>query len=84
MGLTNENKNEFSLNILEIVVKQQDEYGLRTNNYFRYMKYCSSRLHRIRKSLNITLGKGVYKNRVLDPKKFNDIRYLHIPLLNYL
>lgn len=42
--------------ILESIKEIQSQHGLKYDNYQRYRTYCSRRLHRIRKSLNVYQG----------------------------
>lgn len=47
---------QIDLPILETIKDCQMKHGLKYENYQRYMSYCSRRLHRLRKSLNVHQG----------------------------
>jgi len=71
---------ELTLEILDIIKTAQSQHGLRHGDYARYRQYCSRRLHRLRKSVGFTHGKGRYAKRPLEPSSVRDMRHLMLPL----
>jgi len=75
----------FSLSILECIKGAQQTNGLRHGNYRRYRQYCSRRLRNLRsnKAVRFMYGKGKqYVGKKVTPEIVDDIRYIHIPLVN--
>ncbi|KAG8695875.1 hypothetical protein FRC09_008872, partial [Ceratobasidium sp. 395] len=48
----------FRHSVLQIVNDERGAYGLRYNDHARYRKHCANKVHRLRRSLKITHGKG--------------------------
>eukprot|EP00316_Scyphosphaera_apsteinii_P020145 CAMPEP_0119310656 /NCGR_PEP_ID=MMETSP1333-20130426/19693_1 /TAXON_ID=418940 /ORGANISM="Scyphosphaera apsteinii, Strain RCC1455" /LENGTH=639 /DNA_ID=CAMNT_0007314875 /DNA_START=35 /DNA_END=1954 /DNA_ORIENTATION=- len=71
---------EFSLDIFDVIKSAQAQHGLRHGDYARYRLYCARRLHRLRKSLKFTHGKGRFVKRPLLPSVVRDARFLMLPL----
>ncbi|PAV89603.1 hypothetical protein WR25_19646 [Diploscapter pachys] len=77
-----------TINILQIVKSSQDSHGLRYSDYNRYRKYCTSKLHRLRKSLKYghqykCVRKGVsvkFKKRPVIVEAFTDEMFAQIHL----
>jgi signal recognition particle subunit SRP68 len=53
--------------ILQTIKKDQNEYGLRYDDYSRYRRHCVRKLQKLRKTLNFHHGSG----KKIEPKKFN-------------
>ncbi|KAF8609431.1 hypothetical protein BDV93DRAFT_484993 [Ceratobasidium sp. AG-I] len=49
---------KISVRILQIVNDERGTYGLRYNDHARYRKHCANKVHRLRRSLKMTHGKG--------------------------
>ncbi|QRV76779.1 signal recognition particle 68 kDa protein [Ceratobasidium sp. AG-Ba] len=49
---------QIGIKALQIVNDERAAYGLRYNDHARYRKHCANKVHRLRKSLKITHGKG--------------------------
>ncbi|KAG8728974.1 hypothetical protein FRC10_004370 [Ceratobasidium sp. 414] len=47
-----------SVKVLQIVNDERGAYGLRYNDHARYRKHCANKVHRLRRSLKMTHGKG--------------------------
>ncbi|KRX05044.1 hypothetical protein PPERSA_06678 [Pseudocohnilembus persalinus] len=47
-----------SLDILQTVRNSQSQNGLKHNDYHRYRKYCTKKIHKMRKQLKFSFGKG--------------------------
>jgi len=71
---------ELSLDIFDVIKSAQAQHGLRHGDHARYRQYCSRRLHRLRKGLKFTHGKGRYVKRPLEQKAVRDSRHLMLPL----
>jgi signal recognition particle subunit SRP68 len=71
------------LDILRIIRISQQQHGLRHGDYQRYRSFCSRRLRRIRKSLELTYGnhKKFQKPVITDELVAKDSRYLLLPLI---
>ncbi|CAF0760475.1 unnamed protein product [Rotaria sp. Silwood1] len=71
------------LDILRIIRLCQQQHGLRHGDYQRYRSFCSRRLRRIRKSLELTYGnqKKFQKPIITDELVAKDSRYLLLPLI---
>eukprot|EP01095_Lingulamoeba_sp_RSL-Kostka_P008041 TRINITY_DN2635_c2_g1_i1.p2 TRINITY_DN2635_c2_g1~~TRINITY_DN2635_c2_g1_i1.p2 ORF type:complete len:591 (-),score=191.67 TRINITY_DN2635_c2_g1_i1:2098-3870(-) len=73
---------KYSLPILQVAKTSQFQNGLRNGNYNRYRNYCSKRLHKLRKFLNLQHGKSEksFVKKKYDIKNIDSERYLLIPL----
>ncbi|KAJ1310880.1 hypothetical protein OPQ81_009396 [Rhizoctonia solani] len=49
---------QVSTRALQVVSDERGAYGLRYNDHARYRKHCANKVHRLRKSLKMTHGKG--------------------------
>jgi signal recognition particle subunit SRP68 len=69
--------------VLRIIRLSQQQHGLRHGDYQRYRSFCSRRLRRIRKSLELTYGnhKKFQKPVITDELVAKDSRYLLLPLI---
>ncbi|PKC00576.1 hypothetical protein RhiirA5_505109, partial [Rhizophagus irregularis] len=73
----------FSLDILALTNEARNTYGLRHQDYSRYRQYCTQKVHRLRKSLNFTHGKGKsFQKKEISNIVVNDARYLRIVLFD--
>ncbi|CAE6431286.1 unnamed protein product [Rhizoctonia solani] len=59
---------------LQIVSDERGAYGLRYNDHARYRKHCANKVHRLRRSLKMTHGKGreFKKLPVVPPENLKD------------
>ncbi|XP_053670208.1 signal recognition particle subunit SRP68 [Anopheles nili] len=76
----------FTVEILRVIKDMQLQHGLRHGDYQRYRGYCSRRVKRLRKTLNLPQGdRRHYKKRNVSAahleKPDSDERFLHIPLM---
>lgn len=76
----------FSLAVLCMIKKSQQQHGLRHGDYQRYRGYCSRRVKRLRKTLHIPQGdRRHYKKKDVTTAhlegKGADERFIHIPLI---
>ena len=77
----------FSQKVLRVIKDKQQQHGLRHGDYQRYRGYCSRRVKRLRKTLEIPQGdrrhyrkKDVNIGHLENPKKCDE-RFIHIPLM---
>ncbi|EJT98886.1 hypothetical protein DACRYDRAFT_118202 [Dacryopinax primogenitus] len=49
---------ELNVRPLSVVQQERAAFGLRSYDYARYRKHCTSKLHRLRQNLHVTHGKG--------------------------
>lgn len=69
------------LDVLVMVKTSQNQNGLRSNDYYRYYKYCSRKIHRMRKATKLTQGRRKFvKNEVTVDKVRENERGAQIPL----
>ena len=71
---------EVSLDIFDVVKSSRAQHGLRHGDYLRYRQYCARRLHRLRKSLKLTQGKGRFVKKPIEPRVVAQGKHLLIPL----
>ncbi|CAM4873777.1 unnamed protein product [Rotaria socialis] len=73
----------YLFSVLRIIRLCQQQHGLRHGDYQRYRSFCSRRLRRIRKSLELTYGnhKKFQKPVITDELVAKDSRYLLLPLI---
>ncbi|KAF8761693.1 Signal recognition particle 9 kDa protein [Rhizoctonia solani] len=59
---------------LQVVSDERGAYGLRYNDHARYRKHCANKVHRLRRGLKITHGKGreFKKLPVISPENLKD------------
>ena len=72
---------EVSLDIFDVIKSSRAQHGLRHGDYLRYRQYCARRLHRIRKTLKLTQGKGRFVKKPLEPRMVKEGRHLLLPLI---
>ncbi|KAG5682074.1 hypothetical protein PVAND_011456 [Polypedilum vanderplanki] len=76
----------YTLEVLRMIRDMQQQHGLRHGDYQRYRGYCTRRVKRLRKNLNLPQGdrKHFKKKEVninhLESKNSNE-KYIHIPLI---
>ncbi|EUC65497.1 signal recognition particle subunit SRP68, putative [Rhizoctonia solani AG-3 Rhs1AP] len=65
---------QVSTRTLQIVSDERGAYGLRYNDHARYRKHCANKVHRLRRSLKMTHGKGreFKKLPVVPPENLKD------------
>ncbi|ORX81532.1 hypothetical protein K493DRAFT_411954 [Basidiobolus meristosporus CBS 931.73] len=72
-----------SLDILNICNDARNTYGLRHQDYQRYRQFCAGKIHRLRKSVEFSHGKGrTFQKKIITPDVVNDSRFLHIILFD--
>lgn len=76
----------FTIEILRVIKDLQLQHGLRHGDYQRYRGYCSRRVKRLRKTLNLPQGdKRHFKKRDVTlanlERENSDERFIHIPLM---
>jgi len=76
---------KFAIDILELNKRAQIANGLKHGDYRRYHLYCTKKLHRLRKALKWTQGRGRFVKRKVEEevvsKGGGDARYLLLVLL---
>ncbi|KAK9764477.1 signal recognition particle subunit srp68 [Basidiobolus ranarum] len=79
-----ENKDlPLSLDILNICNDSRNTYGLRHQDYQRYRQFCAGKIHRLRKTVEFSHGKGrTFQKREINAENVKDSRFLHIILFN--
>lgn len=66
---------------LRITKEAQQQHGLRHLDYNRYKSYCTRRLRRLRKTLNLVYGhQRRFQKKEINIDEINDIKFLLIPL----
>jgi hypothetical protein len=69
------------VDVLLMVKTAQNQNGLRNNDYYRYYKYCSRKIHRLRKATKFTQGRRKFvKNEITSEKVRQNQRAVQIPL----
>ncbi|CAE6446261.1 unnamed protein product [Rhizoctonia solani] len=65
---------QVSTRTLQVVSDERGAYGLRYNDHARYRKHCANKVHRLRRSLKMTHGKGreFKKLPVVPPENLKD------------
>ena len=58
---------EVSLDIFDVIKSSRAQHGLRHGDHLRYRQYCARRLHRLRKTLKLTQGKGRFVKKPVEP-----------------
>lgn len=76
----------FTFLVLKVLKELQQQHGLRHGDYQRYRGYCTRRIRRLRKSINMPQGdKRNFKKREVNKAhiegKNSSEKYLHIPLM---
>lgn len=71
---------QLNLDIFDLVKSSRAQHGLRHGDYLRYRQYCARRLHRLRKTLKLTQGKGRFVKRPIEPRMVAEGKHLLIPL----
>ncbi|XP_053694455.1 signal recognition particle subunit SRP68 [Sabethes cyaneus] len=79
-------KKVFNIEILRVIKDLQQQHGLRHGDYQRYRGYCSRRVKRLRKTLNLPQGdKRHFRKRDVTlanlERDNSDERFIHIPLM---
>ncbi|KAF6032509.1 Srp68 [Bugula neritina] len=68
--------------VLSVIKESQLQHGLRHEDYQRYRSYCSRRLRRIRKCVNLVQGvRQRFVQKRLAADQVTDVRCLYIPLV---
>lgn len=71
------------LDVLLIIKTSQNQNGLRNNDYYRYYKYCSRKIHRLRKATKFTQGRRKFVKNEIDAEKVKlNQRAVQIPLFS--
>eukprot|EP00357_Protocruzia_adherens_P032037 CAMPEP_0115007186 /NCGR_PEP_ID=MMETSP0216-20121206/21006_1 /TAXON_ID=223996 /ORGANISM="Protocruzia adherens, Strain Boccale" /LENGTH=602 /DNA_ID=CAMNT_0002374033 /DNA_START=30 /DNA_END=1838 /DNA_ORIENTATION=- len=69
-----------TLNILSTIQTAQNQNGLRHGDYMRYRRYCSRKMHRLRKTTKLTCGRGKFQKKAMTLADVQDVRHLMILL----
>ncbi|KAH7344439.1 hypothetical protein B0J17DRAFT_635426 [Rhizoctonia solani] len=72
---------QLSTRTLQVVSDERGAYGLRYNDHARYRKHCANKVHRLRRNLKMTHGKGreFKKLPVVPPENLKDGHFqLHL------
>ncbi|EME28434.1 signal recognition particle subunit SRP68 [Galdieria sulphuraria] len=82
------NDNKFAIDILWLNKTAQASNGLKHGDYRRYHLYCTRKLHRLRKALKWTQGRGRFVKRKIGEEEVvskgggrSDVRFLWLVLL---
>ncbi|CAG8715630.1 14644_t:CDS:2, partial [Ambispora leptoticha] len=69
---------------LALTNEARNTYGLRHQDYQRYRKYCTQKLHRLREVLQFTHNKSgkAFQKRIVTDDVLTDVRYLQILLFD--
>jgi len=70
------------LDILITTTNMQNQNGIRLNDFGRYVKFCGTKINKLRKILKITQGKRKFNKIEITAEMVNDSRFLLILLLN--
>ncbi|XKL62752.1 hypothetical protein PGB90_002585 [Kerria lacca] len=80
----NDDKDEpmYTIQILKLIKNLQQQHGLRHSDYQRYRGYCSRRIRRLRRTLNLPSGDrhNFKKKTIIDDQHIND-KSITIPLM---
>ena len=69
------------IDVLFLVKTSQNQNGLRNHDYYRYYKYCSRKIHRLRKATKLTQGRRKFvKNDITSEKVKKSQRAVQVPL----
>lgn len=74
------------MKVLRIIKELQQQHGLRHGDFQRYRGYCTRRVKRLRKTLNLPQGdRRHFKKRDVNLQHLDGItsseKYIHIPLI---
>jgi len=71
-----------SMNVLEIITEERNMHGLRHQDYQRYRRYCTKKIHNLRKFLKLTQGKKRYQKKEITVDIINNIKHLYVFLFS--
>jgi len=71
-----------SINVLEIITEERNMHGLRHQDYQRYRRYCTQKIHNLRKFLKLTQGKKRYQKKEITVDIINNIKHLYVFLFS--
>ncbi|ORX82519.1 hypothetical protein BCR32DRAFT_231918 [Anaeromyces robustus] len=71
-----------SMNVLEIINEERNMHGLRHQDYQRYRRYCTKKIHNLRKFLKLTQGKKRYQKKEITVDIINNIKHLYVFLFS--
>jgi len=71
-----------SMNVLEIITEERNMHGLRHQDYQRYRRYCTKKIHNLRKFLKLTQGKKRYQKKEITVDIINNIKHLYVLLFS--
>jgi len=71
-----------SMNVLEIITEERNMHGLRHQDYQRYRRYCTQKIHNLRKFLKLTQGKKRYQKKEITVDIINNIKHLYVFLFS--
>jgi signal recognition particle subunit SRP68 len=78
----NETKSLLRLDILIATSSMQNANGIKQNDFYRYSKFCSSKIHKLRKLYKITQGKRKFNKIEISPEALVDSKVLLILVLD--
>jgi len=64
-----------SINVLQVITEERNMHGLRHQDYQRYRRYCTQKIHNLRKFLKLTQGKKRYQKKEITVDIINNIKY---------
>eukprot|EP00045_Choanoeca_perplexa_P006085 m.51757 g.51757 ORF g.51757 m.51757 type:complete len:596 (+) comp13457_c0_seq1:34-1821(+) len=67
--------------VLPLLVGYQRQHGLRHNDFQRYRRFCTRRIHRIRVAIKLTHGRRTFQNKRITLENLTEERHFHILLL---
>jgi len=71
-----------SINVLEVITEERNMHGLRHQDYQRYRRYCTQKIHNLRKFLKLTQGKKRYQKKEITVDIINNIKHLYVFLFS--
>eukprot|EP00388_Colpodella_angusta_P005416 GDKJ01016756.1.p1 GENE.GDKJ01016756.1~~GDKJ01016756.1.p1 ORF type:complete len:586 (-),score=163.90 GDKJ01016756.1:311-2068(-) len=82
VNVVENNTKKLKLHLHEKVYLQQQENGLRHDDFHRYTQYCTKRLARIRDVLKFKNGKGKAFTKKELPEVIEDVKFLELVLID--
>jgi signal recognition particle subunit SRP68 len=72
---------QIKLDILIATSSMQNQNGIRQNDYYRYSRFCSKKINKLRKVYKLTQGKRKFGKIEIIPESVVDNKVLLIPIL---
>lgn len=79
---SNQTKQLLRLDILIAVSSMQNANGIKQNDFYRYSRFCKSKIHKLRKLYKITQGKRKFNKIEISPENLIDSKVLLILILD--